>query len=495
MQRDDVEPTASRDWNFARLKRKLSTFALPENGNHQAKQDFIYSINMHLDALFAEIKASLFSQGYTSRNLPELFDEISAGYQRAFIMANDSAAIILELLAREYKRYVTEDVHNEERSYLPYEELLSDILHCCHGLRERPLNKRLINNEEYRKILGEEKEPFVQSIKNYFSENDILYTYTLMTGGYVNPFNQGFDPLVGTHNIEDEMFKVENDEGYCSGAVEEWAAEISNEGEARNVSLLDAFSYMRQKTQGSLPPKIDRTIYFELNKNVDTIAEKILSDLAPNCIYYLTLAAPVGKQGHATGIRRVPGTRMIEFYDPNYGLFLFKEAKAFINFFKLLLTLYYLDGQTVFLQAELFQIGRQNMKPSYADLPDNDDPKFSLHEHTTRLAYGQLLTRFEKIANKEEVDVPMFQLMLINSLLLRISYTDDIDVLERLAKKLPSAKDADPEKLVKFLKLLHQPIDADKYRHWPKIEAVQTAIQKRMDYLNEKQKNASKTLR
>lgn len=150
------------------------------------------------------------------------------------------------------------------------------------------------------------------------------------------PMSQDFDPLQGLINTS----LVPPTEGNCFGHVYFWAKQVHEKGYANPSIVLDTYAYKRHKDQEERRAKLPN-ISIPPMANSQFITD-LLQKINNQGVYELELYSKTG--GHAIGIRKIPKTGEIEFFDPNFGLFLFKNEKSFRDFFMRLMTSYRLRG-------------------------------------------------------------------------------------------------------------------------------------------------------
>ncbi|TAK78400.1 MAG: hypothetical protein EPO11_01305, partial [Gammaproteobacteria bacterium] len=147
------------------------------------------------------------------------------------------------------------------------------------------------------------------------------------------PFKQSSDPLKGQISIDNDKKKFE---GVCAGHVMQWVKEIEGAGKASKLSRLD-----------------ERTLFFHTNQHQPTTwtgkynplsnlasfrmdIDQLIDKIKPDEIYQFSMRFNKTNSGHRMGIRRIPNSNDIEFFDPNFGTVVFNE----INDFKKWLTAY-----------------------------------------------------------------------------------------------------------------------------------------------------------
>lgn len=204
------------------------------------------------------------------------------------------------------------------KSASPYfHELLQNIETCCAGV--------LSSLDQIDKKL--QKEMFLLTTVCKNAEK---------FSGVCIPMTQDFDPLQGLINVS----LVAPTEGNCFGHVYFWAKQVHEKGYANPSIVLDTYAYKRHKDQEERRAKLPNISIPSMDNS--HFMTDLLQKINNQGVYELELFSKHG--GHAIGIRKIPTTGEIEFFDPNFGLFLFKNEKNFRDFFMRLMTSYRLRG-------------------------------------------------------------------------------------------------------------------------------------------------------
>lgn len=162
----------------------------------------------------------------------------------------------------------------------------------------------------------------ISSIENrFFSENVFSYTIHLMGGRYY-PFSQSLDSL----------FDVDGT-GFCYGHVLIWHDLIKQKGHFNALPHVDRNTFAYQKCLQFTNHKIKWT--YKVTKHTPSfpIVKDLLRIMRDDRVYMLYTRNSVD-DGHAMGIRRIPNSTSIEFYDPNYGIVVFDDPFLFENWFR-----------------------------------------------------------------------------------------------------------------------------------------------------------------
>ncbi|MBV8802991.1 MAG: hypothetical protein JO131_08545 [Gammaproteobacteria bacterium] len=224
---------------------------------------------------------------------------------------------------------------------------------------------------------GEEKNIKIQSLPE--NKNDThqlsqgLYYFTNILNGFYIPLNQSLDPLNG------------DAQGYCFGHVLSWSDEISKKGRYTSPQLsispeLD-HEQIHQKED-----KYDMCYFHKYHLSLDlySIIDNILKNIDTTFTFSISLRSQ-GNTGHACGIRKIPSTNEIEFFDPNYGIFVFKTEESFRIWFLRLLQMSYFD-KGIENSISLIKINKQTNDATasipYQDIqPFSEQDKEKMHKH------------------------------------------------------------------------------------------------------------------
>src|SRR5207244_1089144 len=123
--------------------------------------------------------------------------------------------------------------------------------------------------------------------------------------------------------------------------------------------------------------------------------KNIFSNIKDEYVYGISLDTSTGIDSHGVDIRKIPATNNIEFFDSNFGLFLFKIETTFINWFTMLMHAYRMEGAN-FKTGELECMGKQ---PSNAKscLPSFDRP---ITRNITNESIREVVNEFNEFYKK-----------------------------------------------------------------------------------------------
>jgi hypothetical protein len=157
-----------------------------------------------------------------------------------------------------------------------------------------------------------------------------FYYLTSILNGFYIPLNQTLDPLNGIS------------EGYCFGHVLAWADEISKKGRytSAQLSASPELDYV-QLHQNKYKQEVNYFQNYRSPLDLYEISENIIKKLDMTFIFNLVIWSNNGKDCHGCGIRKIPITNEIEFFDPNFGLFVFKTGDSFRLWFPRLIEMMY----------------------------------------------------------------------------------------------------------------------------------------------------------
>lgn len=184
---------------------------------------------------------------------------------------------------------------------------------------------------------------------NAFLARPIYYLANQLEARYI-PFSQRFDPLIG-----------KDFHGACYGHVLSWRDEIVATGKYLAMPRLDRNTFLYQKNQST---NFIMITGFQKSICRWKAIEKIIASLRDEYIYELSFCwknlSGHSLSGHSTGLRKFK-TGEVEFFDVNFGLFIFKNSQTFRVWFIYLLFEYH----DYLFHIELNKIGVQ---------PDNAIP-------------------------------------------------------------------------------------------------------------------------
>jgi hypothetical protein len=178
--------------------------------------------------------------------------------------------------------------------------------------------------------------------KEEFVVETTVYKICRAFGGYFIPISQGDDPLMGKIWGKSGW---EDNPGQCDGLVKQSADEIAKTGIANPYPVVEENTRHYQETQGSkIPHHImnmhEITISGDKKGGVLKFIHQVVDKLNTNYVYKIGIMGNLGRTGHATRIRKIPRTDIIEFYEPNWGTFYFNNSENFCVFYALLMNHY-----------------------------------------------------------------------------------------------------------------------------------------------------------
>jgi hypothetical protein len=162
---------------------------------------------------------------------------------------------------------------------------------------------------------------------------------------------------------------------------------------------------------------------------------EFLEWLPENSIYAITVSDE--KNGHAFGIRRLPGRKIIEFFDSNIGLMSFSDQGIFIDFFQMLLSIYALNSGRGFTKVDLIKLCWQASANTLVikNNNNNDSENAFMARHTTISDYAHLFHMIqEKFQNGfySNMSLSILKRYFIDNMDIPIKYTNDVSVLYQL---------------------------------------------------------------
>lgn len=426
-------------WNFLYVKKHIQNFNPPKNGEHAQQIEFLARLEKYTDEATSAISDLLRTNTYfttpMSQNVNDYADKIIAAHAKAWAAADH----LNLLLADEFKRYYREDENNPDRQCPAYLELLDKLTTCCLGVINNEFTRELYKVKNKikpvpDKLTGKVEDPdksfVLKYVSNYLIHHGIQYDLALAAGGRFYPIVQALDPLVGTRAIDQD--KYAEDLGHCQGRVVSWAMRVTLTGEPELLNLLDDKIHDFQKREHPVNPVVK---FNEIGSN-EAVAHFILNQLNAAYIYMLTFGfrnTDTGKMaGHAMGIRRVPGRKMIEFVDPNIGYFTFSDESKFIDFFLLLHSTYCLYEKIIYSEMSMTEVTKQLQLYNGDQYTRIDSTDNYLAKHTTKNGYKiffKKLGKFNSDIIPEDLKAYDFKQSFIENCLVRIKYTNDVDVL------------------------------------------------------------------
>lgn len=203
---------------------------------------------------------------------------------------------------------ITQPKGHYYRLYQKYPNLFEKIISTLrHMLRNLEKDRR---NPSQALSLSENE-------KMIFSGKKLLYQLASALDGRYRVFNQALDPL-------------RSGEGDCYGHIRIWAEQIANTHQSTQLPRADQGTRAKQIYQRFYRIKETEIASFSTKtQSLSQISDQILRNTNTSSIYGLGLSETESSKGHRVGLRRIPGTHEIEFNDPNYGIFVFKDEQIF----------------------------------------------------------------------------------------------------------------------------------------------------------------------
>lgn len=470
---EDIEN--SKMWSFATAALKVLSYPVPAGDLHGRKRDFIKRIQQKLFSAKRAVSEILKFQNMHQHAVSNIhIAEHAEQYRLAHEVAYLKACELIDMVDVELKRYFDDELHfdeAEDKSFQTekYIALLHDLQTCCLGI---------INNNytahSYSCKTEEERYNYFYALLDCTIKNAvILYDFAAASGGSYVPAFQDMDPLIGSTSTDEVKYGY--DLGQCYGHTFSWGRQISDRGSATKLNLMDEFTFQAQLYQVKSEPVEIKTSRLA--------AETLLDQITFEYIYKVAVYSD--KSAHAMGIRRIPGTTKIEFFDPNFGLFVLPNTNAFVDFFQLYMSVLCLNNKKVYERITLSAMFDQDMNV----MPDSAKPAAKMNimtAHTTFLAYMEL---FDTMQNKyrdqyfANINTADLKRAFVDQMLVRIKYTFNRDVLQKLYDVLTqpvAVFDGPGYEKYRFVKVLHGKVNPklDKLRFWASDETTSMSVLK-----------------
>lgn len=278
------------------------------------------------------------------------------------------AESIQKLITKLYPLHTSSvyDLNNEKKLEESLLQIISD-----EAYKDKHLNSfyHLILQEIIRNVIAIDRHNLLVFEKTQYFKNQLFHYSTLYHmaskfDGKHLPLIQSFDPLSGSEGAE----LMSNSQGRCSGYVCGWATQIVKHLKFSFLTDDVNFEYQQYKH------KTEYDIILALECNINFV-EELQSNLEENKIYYLALRNSK-EHGHAVGIRKIPIKSskecQVEFFDPNFGLFLFPTINKFNSWFTFFLM--YTRNNKIYdydccrirhLSQFGFELGKNSLKTSF----------------------------------------------------------------------------------------------------------------------------------
>lgn len=297
-------------WNLGEAKLAINYFLKDEERQKQFTVKQIYFLKETkeiIDTVFREViqiqKIHIDPEGYSCNGILNKA-RISTENAVKFIQENNN----------NLKMKLEEERINSPKDN-QYNKLIQLLFYCADGIE-----KGLSN---------------LKNIKYY--ENHFLYKLADNFGATIAPMMQCFDPLQGSNiGVEDRFAKSR---GRCYGYIAK-----SNEKTKKSklpqlpVLVLDKKAY-RRHAKRLTPNQHDSNLFFRenfvcsysmlLESNLKRIVDDMLKSMRLKETYFLSFSMP--GCGHVVSLRnaKTDEQNCIEFFDPNFGVFLFQDEPRF----------------------------------------------------------------------------------------------------------------------------------------------------------------------
>lgn len=313
--------------------------------------------------------------------------------------------------------------------------------------------------------------------KKYFGTPLDIYLLCTLFGGSYYMMKQKYDVMYG--RPRDEKGEWIASSGMCKGALMVWTQEVETMGCFESLrSAINETAYEFQYDQSKM--KFKTILTFPINTFL--MMDNVLAKLSSDHIYACTLSG--NNTPHIVGIRKTVKNQ-IEFFDANFGVFVFPEANNFAYWFNLFLGITYSE----YLEIELKEIGRQP-KNAIASIGVANDPDsvMPFGVYIKERALPSVFVCEEKLSSATDEDIHQKALALDNSflrhlspLLSEVSPRDLVEYEQRCMAARDTAEVIFLKKVAKKLEVKEQ-IDEKKWTVYRKaqVECIHAALKKQV---------------
>lgn len=350
------------DSYISRMRTRLSTFKKNKQNKDEKKVDNIET-SSDLEKLL-NLRQSIYQILYPVKKDLQLDDNQStltaAAKQAHLDILNNAFSELNKILTKYFPKEskIDQDFRNNHRQILDiiYPHIKATIF-ALRKIREGLSNKN--ESKSWASI--------------FYSGKEVFHQFANSLGGSHYPINHAFDPFQG---MIGEEFLVKQKDGICFGYVQTWAKEIALEGKSSRLFKNDIDTVNHQKNQSRIGQGIIGFDYYhtyEIEEQLDTLLSKISSDY----VYRLSI-----NNNHAAGIRKIPNSTKIEYFDANDGIFVFPDQEKFkIWFLNYFIYNYFRTGGRIHLY-------RQQEQPQTAVQSIPDITKIETHDFHPNYNYA-----------------------------------------------------------------------------------------------------------
>lgn len=356
--------------NLASAHQIINNFLKKNNLSFEQRQ-FLNKINDEIVELQGEIQILFNLENYLEKNLTK---EVGQKVKEAHLLVQSYSRLLVSLLEekiRECKK------SNDSDSY-------SALLHQLKNNLEAALDWTVENFpiEETRKPL----------VNRTLLKASNLHNYCKRLGGNFFPFSQGFDPFFG-YSIG-RNGKREGNGGECHGLTENWIMQVQKEGYTRQIPLINKDVQNIQQEQQDYSFSIFKKSYDLSSEGM----KKLLEHVSINHIYRIDISGSI--PGHSVGIRRFVDSdnqqERYELFDPNFGLFVFKDQKSAQSFLAMMM-----------LDYRLYGLEQASLGISHRLTPENQCSSLEIPDEKKRLNKAEVfnyIEQFESLYRQSQIE-------------------------------------------------------------------------------------------
>lgn len=161
-----------------------------------------------------------------------------------------------------------------------------------------------------------------------------LYRNAKALGAKYYPYTQAANALAGQKKKGDEFLS----KGMCDGLSRAWSDEIMEKGKSLKQPVSDKRVTYYQENQEPVSKYLEnlhaneKIKYFSYNVVNDKLVLALLDNINDDSIYLIGFY-PAQEVPHSSGVRKLKNGQ-IEFYDPNFGIFVFPDRNDFQVWFQ-----------------------------------------------------------------------------------------------------------------------------------------------------------------
>lgn len=410
------QPTfvAFQAWTFAEAKRNIYHVCKMNQG-YQVIEDedanFLMNISERISAIDDLLRViSTLENPITSQKKNKNFTDDLVKYHNQ--IAESLNVVSLETFVLHQKLM---DKYTHEKKNKEYKHFLAALINCCFGVAE------------WLKVIMSHGQGVMNSVQtiNHIAIN----TYN----GIGRPFSQSLEPQKGAM-VSKTPSKTVEFRGGCSGHVYDWIYQIFQGSKkltlTYDIRTHDAQIFRKENKEKLEVLKHER---LHLDTHLKKGIEHLMNVIENGNIFELNLIDITNQTpGHAIGIRYIKAIDAYEFFDPNYGIYLFNHKADFSQFMSFMVSFYFSRFPINDGYLNEVKSNGKNIR-SFVTQPFNANPK---NDELPLTVIQSMFNDLNDLSKNTKSSMKELQNKLMNILPELLAHTHSIETLQEIEKHL-----------------------------------------------------------